>query len=82
MNEDNPHAGRPQALIAATLYLTTHYVRTGCPRLALCISRHLQCIAVHPEADPVVRDVCAATHAAWAEAAGAKPAPLSGAQVH
>lgn len=82
MNKDNPHAGRPQALIAAALYLMTHYVRTGCPRLALCISRHLQCIAVHPEADPVVRDICAATHAAWAETAGANSPPSSGAHVH
>jgi hypothetical protein len=63
---------RPQALIAAALYLMTHYARTGCPRLALCISKHLQCLAVHPDADPVIRDICAGMHGAWAEAAGEK----------
>ena len=33
--------GRPTLSIvtAALLYLMTHYARTGCPRLAICISR-------------------------------------------
>jgi hypothetical protein len=34
---------RVDTLVAALLYLMTHYARTGCPRLAICVSRHLQC---------------------------------------
>jgi hypothetical protein len=67
---------RPDLLVAATLYLMTHYMRTGCPRLALCISRHMQCLAVHGEADPKIRDICAALHGVWGEAAtGVAQAP-------
>ena len=57
--------GRADTIVAALLYLMTHHARTGCPRLALCISRHLQCLAAHPNADPVVRDICASLHGAW-----------------
>jgi hypothetical protein len=55
--------------MAALLYLMTHYARTGCPRLAMCVSRHMQCLALHPDAAPVVRDICASLHGAWNEAA-------------
>jgi len=51
---------RAETLVAALIYLMTHYARTGCPRLAVCVSRHMQCLAVHPEAPKVVRDICAA----------------------
>jgi hypothetical protein len=34
----------------------THYARTGCPRLAVCVSRHMQALALHPDAVPVLRD--------------------------
>ncbi len=75
MNDPLPHpdpdASRPEMVAAALIYLMTHYARTGCPRLALCVSRHMQCLATHPEAAPVVRDICAALHGAWGEAAGA-----------
>ncbi len=54
---------------AALLYLMTHYARTGCPRLALCVARHMQCLATHPDAEPVLRDICAALHGAWSSAA-------------
>jgi hypothetical protein len=60
---------RVETLVAALLYLMTHHARTGCPTLALYISRHMQCLAVHPDADRVVRDICAALHGAWADAA-------------
>ena len=30
-------SSRPDTVTAALLYLMTHYARTGCPRLALCI---------------------------------------------
>jgi hypothetical protein len=61
---------RPELLVAATLYLMTHYMRSGCPKLACCISRHMQCLALHAGADPKIRDVCAALHGAWQQAAG------------
>ena len=61
--------GRVETIVAALLYLMTHHARTGCPRLALYISRHMQCLAVHPDADRVVRDICASLHGAWADAA-------------
>ncbi len=69
MDAPNPEADRPETLAAALIYLMTHYARTGCPRLALCVSRHMQCLATHPEAAPVVRDICSALHGAWSEAA-------------
>jgi hypothetical protein len=66
--QENVH-GRVETIVAALLYLMTHYARTGCPRLALCVSRHMQCLALHPDAAPVVRDICASLHGAWALAA-------------
>ena len=56
-------------MTAALIYLMTHYARTGCPRLALCVSRHMQCLASHPEAPGVLRDICASLHGAWSHAA-------------
>lgn len=82
MNTSESQASRPQTLIAAALYLMTHYARTGCPTLALCISKHLQCIAVHPDADPVIRDICAGMHGAWAAAAGENVVASSEARMH
>jgi hypothetical protein len=64
-----PDASRADTVTAALLYLMTHYARTGCPRLALCVSRHMQCLAAHPDASPVVRDICAGLHGAWQQAA-------------
>ena len=60
---------RAEILVASLLYLMTHYARTGCPRLAICVSRHLQCLAAHPDAPIVVRDICASLHGAWSSAA-------------
>jgi len=73
---------RPELLVAATLYLMTHYMRTGCPRLALCISRHMQCLAAHAEADPKIRDVCSALHGAWDHAAIPPPNATSSTLMH
>ena len=67
-------ASRAETLTAALLYLMTHYARTGCPQLALCISRHMQCLATHPEAAAVVREICAGLHGAWQEAAASRAA--------
>jgi hypothetical protein len=79
MRTSEPDESRPETVTAALLYLMTHYARTGCPRLALCISRHMQCLATHPEAAQVVRDICAGMHGAWqkaADAAGAREGTL------
>jgi len=74
---DDLQTPRPELLIAGLLHLMTHYARCGCPRLAVCISRHLQCLGAHPDADPLVRDICAGLHGAWTEAAtGAGGDPL------
>lgn len=64
---------RADTIVAALLYLMTHYARTGCPRLAVCVLRHMQCLAIHPDADPVVRDICASLHGAWALSGSANP---------
>jgi hypothetical protein len=64
---------RAEILMAALLYLMTQYARTGCPRLAGYVSRHLQCLALHPDAGTGVRDTCAALHGAWTLAAEPLP---------
>jgi hypothetical protein len=69
MSPSPAEAGRPETLLAAVIYLMTHYARTGCPRLADCVSRHLQCLCAHPEVDPVIRDICASLHGTWSRAA-------------
>lgn len=66
---------RPETIIAGLVYLMSCYARSGCPRVAVCISRHLQCLALHPEAPRVVRDTCAALHGAWSRMAETGPAP-------
>ena len=63
-------SSRADTVTAALLYPTTHYARSGCPRLALCTSRHMHCLASHPDASPLVRDICAGLHGAWQQAAG------------
>lgn len=67
-------SARADTVTAALLYLMTHYARTGCPRLAVCVSRHMQCLASHPDAAPVVRDICASLHGAWSNQACAASA--------
>lgn len=70
MRYPDPDTSRAETITAALIYLMTHHARTGCPRLALCVSRHMQCLAVHPDAPQVLRDTCAALHGSWAGAAG------------
>lgn len=69
MQQTDEEPERAETLVAALFYLMTHYARTGYPRLAVCVSRHMQCLAIHPEAPPDVRDICAALHAAWSDSA-------------
>lgn len=56
---------RVDILVASLLYLMTQHARSACPRLAICVSRHLQCLALHPGASTVLRDTCASLHGAW-----------------
>jgi hypothetical protein len=77
MRPPNPDETRVETVTAALIYLMTHYARTGCPRLALCVSRHMQCLASHPDAPVVLRDICASLHGAWSLAA-APAAPERG----
>jgi hypothetical protein len=63
----------PESLLAAALYLMTRYTGTGCPGLARCVAQHLQCLCVHPDADPVIRDICAGLQGAWSKLASACP---------
>jgi hypothetical protein len=72
MHRPEPETARLETVTAALIYLMTHYARTGCPRLALCVSRHMQCLAAHPDAAPVLRDICASLHGAWGEAAAGR----------
>jgi hypothetical protein len=69
MRPPQPDETRIETVTAALIYLMTHYARTGCPRLALCVSRHMQCLASHPDAPVVLRDICASLHGAWSHAA-------------
>lgn len=64
---------RVENITAALVYLMTHYARTGCPRLAICVSRHMQAIALHPDAPTVLRDICAGLHGVWAQATEGQP---------
>ena len=69
MRDESQQTSKPETILAALLYLMTHYQRTGCPWLADCVSRHMACLAVHPEAAPVLREICAGLRSAWEEAA-------------
>lgn len=80
MQTQEPDEARVETVTAALIYLMTHYARTGCPRLALCVSRHMQCLASHPQAPGVLRDICASLHGAWSHAAA--PAAVEKASLH
>ena len=69
MNPQDSEESRAETITAALVYLMTHYARTGCPRLALCVSRHMQLLATHRDAAPQLRDICAALHGMWESAA-------------
>ncbi|MES2561257.1 MAG: hypothetical protein V4637_00870 [Pseudomonadota bacterium] len=48
---------RPELLVAALFYLVTAHARTQCFALGSCIARHFTCLARHPEAHRLIRDV-------------------------
>lgn len=68
MPQPDPQESRVESITAALVYLMTHYARTGCPRLAVCVSRHMQVLALHPDTAPVLREVCAGLHGVWTNA--------------
>lgn len=68
MRAPDSEESRVETITAALIYLMSHYARTGCPRVAVCVARHMQCLALHHNASAVLRDVCASLHGAWSEA--------------
>jgi hypothetical protein len=82
----------PETLIAAALYLATHYARSGCPMLCGMMMRQLACLRYHPSdaVPPSLRETCGKLLAEWsrigaeraamlradAAAGGATPGPL------
>ena len=77
MHDFDEEPSRVETITAGLIYLMTHYMRSGCPRLAVCISRHMQSLALHPDSAKVVRDTCAALHGLWEpEAPGSAAAAL------
>ncbi len=64
---------RPEVVLAALPYLVTAH-RTGpCAGLEACIERHFAILADHPDADPLLRKVAAASVQAWRAAAHEVP---------
>jgi hypothetical protein len=64
----DPATSRVETITGALLYLMTAYQRNQCPRIAVVIARHLECLARHPNADPVVREVCECLGSEWHKA--------------
>lgn len=69
MNPSGAEPARVETIVAGLIYLLSHYAQNRCPRLAVCVARHLQCVSAHPEAPPVIRQVCASLAPPWIEAA-------------
>ena len=68
---------RSELLVAALLYLVTAHARKPCPGLASCIARHYTCLARHPEAHRLIREVAAAYAHEWeATACAARCTPV------
>lgn len=74
MRRPNPEETRVETITAALIYLMSHYAQTGCPRLAVCVARHMQCLSLHPDAAPVLREICSQLKGPWSRAAGQEPA--------
>ena len=82
MQASNFEDSRAETITAALIYLMSHHARTGCPRLAVCVARHMQCLALHPDSPQVVRDICAALHGPWQEQAELRQEALPGQRMH
>ncbi len=65
MNRLDPQNSRADTVLGAALYLMTAYQRNRCPRLAACVSAHLDCLAAHPGVTPVLRELCEGLRGDW-----------------
>lgn len=63
--DDETAALEADRLLAAAIYLMSCHARSGCPRLACMVGRHLELIGVHPEVGDRVRETCRRLAAAW-----------------
>ena len=71
-----PEPARPEIVLGALLHLVTAYRNTRCPGVAACIARHFRCLAAHPSAHRIVREIAAAATPEW-EAAAREHSPVS-----
>ena len=62
VDDSEEHGDR---LVAATLYLMSCHARTGCPRLACLIERHMCLIGRHAGVTDRVRDIAQKLAASW-----------------
>lgn len=56
---DTQTTGKLDTLLSATLYLMSAFAAHRCPRLAIMIRRHLDLLAAHDCATPLLRSTCA-----------------------
>lgn len=70
MQPPDPSDSRPETVLGAALYLMTAYQRNRCPRVAACVSAHLDCLATHPGVTPVLKELCNVLRSDWRAIAG------------
>jgi hypothetical protein len=78
MLDPDPSPAKLSTVLGAALYLMTSYRRSRCPRVALMVARHLECVAAHRDSDATMRQLCTSLSREW-NAASAIPAPAPGA---
>lgn len=61
----HPSTSSLSTMLAAVIYMMTRYQQTHCPKLALAIATHLDCLSQHPEADEALRRVADCMHDEW-----------------
>jgi hypothetical protein len=54
-------------LLVAALYLSTHFARSGCPRMSHLLLHQLELAANHPRYDvsPMVQETCKKLYETW-----------------
>lgn len=60
---------RVETVLGALLYLMTAYRRKPCPGIAASVARQLECLARHPLADAMIRELSAEMCEEWKSAA-------------
>ncbi|QJR11069.1 hypothetical protein DSM104443_02140 [Usitatibacter rugosus] len=66
MSVEAAETGEADRLLAAAIYLMSCHARSGCPRIACMVERHLQLLGRHPQVGEHVRHTCRQLAAAWA----------------